>query len=115
MIGGSEPAVTSHEFHDESREAAKETVQQGTVAGSSDREQMYTCRNPLSSVISLMSHVQILQNLGKSDKTTDEIFEEHLMNFNTQQVHCTPYHTSAHCILYTALNLLRNAHTAPGT
>ena len=29
---------------------------------------------------------QILQNLGKSDKTTDEIFEEHLMNFNTQQV-----------------------------
>ena len=29
---------------------------------------------------------QILQNLGKADKTTDEIFEEHLMNFNTQQV-----------------------------
>jgi hypothetical protein len=29
---------------------------------------------------------QILQNLGKADKTTDEIFEEHLHNFNTQQV-----------------------------
>merc|ERR1712004_405786 len=32
---------------------------------------------------------KILQNLGKSDKTTDEIFEEHLMNFNTQQVNST--------------------------
>ena len=29
---------------------------------------------------------QILQNLGKADKTTDEIFEDHLQNFNTQQV-----------------------------
>ena len=49
MIGGSEPAVTSHEFHDESREAAKETLQQGTTAGRSDREEMYTCRNPVVS------------------------------------------------------------------
>merc|ERR1712165_448186 len=35
---------------------------------------------------------KILQNLGKSDKTTDEIFEEHLMNFNTQQVNSTRLH-----------------------
>ena len=28
---------------------------------------------------------QLLQNLGKADKTTDEIFEEHLLNFNQQQ------------------------------
>merc|ERR1711990_809515 len=35
---------------------------------------------------------KILQNLGKSDKTTDEIFEEHLMNFNTQQVNATRLH-----------------------
>ena len=35
---------------------------------------------------------QILQNLGKADKTTDEIFEEHLMNFNTQQVNSTRLH-----------------------
>merc|ERR1712038_2248639 len=35
---------------------------------------------------------KILQNLGKSDKTTDEIFEEHLMNFNTQQVNPTRLH-----------------------
>ena len=27
-----------------------------------------------------------MQNLGKADKTTDEIFEDHLINFNTQQV-----------------------------
>jgi len=35
---------------------------------------------------------KILQNLGKSDKTTDEIFEDHLMNFNTQQVNATRLH-----------------------
>jgi len=28
---------------------------------------------------------KLLQNLGKADKTTDEIFEEHLLNFNQQQ------------------------------
>jgi len=35
---------------------------------------------------------KILQNLGKSDKTTDEIFDEHLLNFNTQQVNATRLH-----------------------
>jgi len=35
---------------------------------------------------------KILQNLGKADKTTDEIFEEHLQNFNTQQVNSTRLH-----------------------
>jgi len=35
---------------------------------------------------------KILQNLGKSDKTTDEIFEEHLANFNAQQVNATRLH-----------------------
>merc|ERR1711868_88858 len=35
---------------------------------------------------------KILQNLGKADKTTDEIFEEHLMNFNTQQFNATRLH-----------------------
>lgn len=28
---------------------------------------------------------KLLQNLGKADKTTDEIFEEHFLNFNIQQ------------------------------
>lgn len=32
---------------------------------------------------------QLLQNLGKADKTTDEIFEEHLLNFNLQQANAT--------------------------
>jgi len=35
---------------------------------------------------------KILQNLGKADKTTDEIFEEHLQNFNSQQVNATRLH-----------------------
>jgi len=35
---------------------------------------------------------KILQNLGKSDKTTDEIFEEHQNNFNAQQVNATRLH-----------------------
>jgi len=35
---------------------------------------------------------KLLQNLGKADKTTDEIFEEHLHNFNTQQVNATRLH-----------------------
>merc|ERR1711909_218448 len=35
---------------------------------------------------------KILQNLGKADKTTDEIFDEHLLNFNTQQVNSTRLH-----------------------
>jgi len=35
---------------------------------------------------------KILQNLGKADKTTDEIFDEHLINFNTQQVNATRLH-----------------------
>merc|ERR1712013_256796 len=35
---------------------------------------------------------KILQNLGKADKTTDEIFEEHLQNFDTQQVNATRLH-----------------------
>lgn len=29
--------------------------------------------------------LQILQNLGKVDRTADEIFDEHLTNFNRQQ------------------------------
>lgn len=29
--------------------------------------------------------LQILQNLGKVDRTSDEIFEEHLQNFTRQQ------------------------------
>ncbi|XP_023345556.1 myc box-dependent-interacting protein 1 isoform X2 [Eurytemora carolleeae] len=33
-----------------------------------------------------------MQNLGKADKTTDEIFEDHLLNFNTQQVNATRLH-----------------------
>lgn len=33
--------------------------------------------------------MQLLQNLGKADKTTDEIFEEHLLNFNQQQSNAT--------------------------
>jgi hypothetical protein len=32
-----------------------------------------------------MFSFQLLQNLGKADRTTDEIFEEHLQNFNLQQ------------------------------
>jgi len=32
---------------------------------------------------------KLLQNLGKADKTTDEIFEEHLLNFNQQQANAT--------------------------
>jgi len=35
---------------------------------------------------------KLLQNLGKADKTTDEIFEEHLQNFNQQTVHSTRLH-----------------------
>jgi len=35
---------------------------------------------------------KIMQNLGKADKTTDEIFEDHLINFNTQQVNATRLH-----------------------
>jgi len=35
---------------------------------------------------------KILQNLGKADKTTDEIFDEHLLNFNMQQVNATRLH-----------------------
>ena len=36
--------------------------------------------------------MQLLQNLGKADKTTDEIFEEHLQNFNQQTAHSTRLH-----------------------
>jgi len=32
---------------------------------------------------------KLLQNLGKADKTTDEIFEEHYLNFNIQQANAT--------------------------
>lgn len=35
---------------------------------------------------------KLLQNLGKADKTTDEIFEEHLQNFNQQTAHSTRLH-----------------------
>merc|ERR1711992_370299 len=35
---------------------------------------------------------KLMQNLGKADKTTDEIFEEHLNNFNSQQVNSTRLH-----------------------
>ena len=33
----------------------------------------------------LLFHLQILQNLGKVDRTADEIFDEHVSNFNKQQ------------------------------
>jgi len=35
---------------------------------------------------------KLLQNLGKADKTTDEIFEEHLQNFNQQTANSTRLH-----------------------
>ena len=40
-------------------------------------------------VIVVFLFLQLLQNLGKADKTTDEIFEEHLLNFNQQQANAT--------------------------
>ena len=33
-----------------------------------------------------------MQNLGKADRTTDDIFEEHLSNFNQQQVNANRLH-----------------------
>lgn len=36
-------------------------------------------------IVELVSF-QILQNLGKADKTRDELFDEYLINFNKQQV-----------------------------
>lgn len=33
----------------------------------------------------IFSSLQLLQNLGKVDRTADEIFDEHLTNFNRQQ------------------------------
>ncbi len=41
---------------------------------------------------SFLFFFQILQNLGKADKTTDEIFEEHLQNFNLQQLNANRLH-----------------------
>ncbi len=38
---------------------------------------------------SLFCIFQLLQNLGKADKTTDEIFEEHRLNFNQQEANAT--------------------------
>lgn len=35
--------------------------------------------------MSFSTLTQILQNLGKVDRTADEIFDEHLNNFNKQQ------------------------------
>lgn len=35
---------------------------------------------------------KILQNLGKADRTTDEIFEEHLQNFTVQQTNANRLH-----------------------
>ena len=36
--------------------------------------------------------LQLMQNLGKADRTTDDIFEEHLANFNQQQVNANRLH-----------------------
>jgi hypothetical protein len=35
---------------------------------------------------------QLLQNLGKADRTTDDIFEEHMGNFNQQQMNANRIH-----------------------
>lgn len=43
-------------------------------------------------VIIFLHIFQLLQNLGKADKTTDEIFEEHLHNFNSQQANANRLH-----------------------
>lgn len=32
------------------------------------------------------SSFQLLENLGKADRTTDEVFEENVINFQKQQV-----------------------------
>lgn len=34
-------------------------------------------------------YLQLLQNLGKVDRTADEIFDEHLTNFNRQQTNAS--------------------------
>ena len=45
--------------------------------------------NKFTNIALFSSLFQLLQNLGKADKTTDEIFEEHLLNFNQQQANST--------------------------
>ena len=64
--------------------------------------------NP-SELKNIFSLLQILQNLGKADKTTDEIFEEHLQNFNSQQVNATRLHKDINnylrCIKGKAINI----------
>ena len=63
------------------------------IASSSTKKSSVKNRVPISIRIDDKdSFFQILQNLGKADKTTDEIFEEHLQNFNTQQVNATRLH-----------------------
>ncbi len=46
---------------------------------------IFSCRVNYSFLLSL----QILQNLGKVDRTADEIFDEHLTNFSRQQTNAT--------------------------
>ena len=37
-------------------------------------------------VLSFVCILQVLQNLGKADRTTDDVFNEHASNFKRQEV-----------------------------
>jgi hypothetical protein len=52
---------------------------------------MYYAANNAMSILkmSIFMFLQILQNLGKVDRTADEIFDEHVSNFNKQQFSAT--------------------------
>lgn len=50
---------------------------------------MYLEKFSVSNLIFFFFIFQLLQNLGKVDRTADEIFDEHLTNFNGQQISAT--------------------------
>lgn len=50
----------------------------------------YTKQKKYSCIyLSYLRSLQLLQNLGKVDRTADEIFDDHLTNFNRQQNNAT--------------------------
>jgi len=54
-------------------------------------------------------HLQVLQNLGKADKTSDAAFEQHVLNFNDQQVFCC-----LPCVIMTYLQCFDTVDWASG-
>lgn len=65
--------------------AMKKSRHYGTLRSPTSSRRIFPKSSEIESVLNSFLLFQFLQNLGKVDRTADDIFDEHLQNFTRQQ------------------------------